>query len=165
MGFKRITDLRVRYQQPEGLDVYVRSGGDPGVLTSVSPARAGAMLQVFNAGRRCFWDFENFVFTTDVTLGNPPKEEGQLREGKVSSWEIIVPREGDIFIALNLVADAPTGSPRARDETSGEPVLGRAIVKISNDDEVAGVTPLLGSRYLRFEANALRNTDYQDWPK
>lgn len=157
---KRITDVRVRYQQTGELSVYI-DGLLWGTSVNTTAARISAMLAVFNTGRRCYWDDQEKIFTTDPTMPASPQPEGPTAEGEVSSWEVRIPREGTLTITMNLLPDPPHPPPPPK-KTAGEPAMGRTVLSLENDDVLPGIIAILISAYARFDGT-LHNSDFGGW--
>jgi hypothetical protein len=155
MAIFRITDVRARLQ---GGSMRMNLSG-MAVSQPLPPnyplARGAAILQVFNAGRECYFETNGSIFMTNpVPIANPP---GSAGAGRIVAWNIRMPPNEadpiDFFFGL--------GNPNEPRRTSG--VSSPAFVRFQcAQNELKGVLAMLGSSYVMYENGVLRNTDFTD---
>lgn len=153
MQYLRIMDVRARCGEL-GLDLYIDGLGS-GVRRPLAPSVVSAMLQVFNAGRPCYWHEGTNSFHTDPTMTDPAPI-GTLTAGTISSWDVIIPEKGDATLVLNLLAE--TTFP-----TSGDQAVARAIMQV-RQELLPSAIAILCARYVRYEDGSLQNTTIDAWP-
>ncbi len=148
----KVADLRVRFVAPD-VTLYVDGIGMGSGIVQASPARAGAMLSVFNA-RDCYWDTETNSLHTDPLLGsNVVDPAPQQTEGTVSSWEVMIPASGKARVFLGLL-------PPSTVSTSGDQAVSRKTVLAADDGSLVAILELLECPYVWFgDDGSLRNSD------
>jgi hypothetical protein len=153
MSIFKIKDVRVARRADGRVSAYISGlGTGAPVQFFDDPIRIALMLQVFNARRDCYWDTDGPMFMTSPAEWMPPNPN--VKEGRVSGWEIRIPGAKGVQpeLYLHLV------DPKETRMTSGDPAAG--WVRIQQGE--AQMTVMLGlvmSRWCYYSSGELRNTN------
>lgn len=145
----KVKDVRLQYQQGSvGLTLSWLNGQQ--AISDWSATRATLVTEVFNSGLECYFDTEKEEFLTNPTPHITA--DGQSPVGRVTSWDITIPRTGNIKFVLGIVTAAE------HRQTSGDPAGTWVVMNVAEDDAPL-VMAVVRSRYCHYENQTLRNSD------
>jgi len=159
MPMFKVTDVRVQYKLTRQPNVWIDGLNTGSDLTGqVNAVRAALMLDVFLAGRDCYFDTGTNVFATMVPW--PAPIGGPV--GLITSWEARIP----VAVADNINFLIRVIDPAGARPTSGDASVSSMMLSV-NEATAALVLAVLRSSYRAYRSTPMdpqiiRNTEYTD---